>query len=104
VAEAATRAANEQTAFRPKSPYGVAMAAVISLVTHYRESYGLFACSGLLFNHDHRSSIFHSAFGPCLERKLRVLWQLSEVALAAVQKSQNATAPPKRAHVTRAGE
>src|SRR5258706_7651493 len=47
-----TRAANEQTAFRPKSPYGVAKAAALSLVTNYRESYGLFACSGLLFNHE----------------------------------------------------
>jgi len=47
-----TGAANEQTAFRPKSPYGVAKAAAISLVTNYRESYGLFACSGLLFNHE----------------------------------------------------
>ena len=47
-----TRAANEQTAFRPKSPYGVAKAASISLVATYRESYGLFACSGLLFNHE----------------------------------------------------
>jgi GDPmannose 4,6-dehydratase len=45
-------AANEQTAFRPKSPYGVAKAAAISLVTNYRESHGLFACSGLLFNHE----------------------------------------------------
>jgi GDPmannose 4,6-dehydratase len=53
-------AANEQTAFRPKSPYGVAKAAAISLVTNYRESYGLFACSGLLFNHESplRSSRF----------------------------------------------
>lgn len=47
-----TCAANERTAFRPKSPYGVAKAAAISLVTNYRESYGLFACSGLLFNHE----------------------------------------------------
>ena len=47
-----TVAANEQTAFRPKSPYGVAKAAAISLVTNYRESYGLFAWSGLLFNHE----------------------------------------------------
>jgi GDPmannose 4,6-dehydratase len=46
------RAANEQTAFRPKSPYGVAKAAAISLVANYRESYGLFACSGILFNHE----------------------------------------------------
>jgi GDPmannose 4,6-dehydratase len=47
-----TGAANELTAFRPKSPYGVAKAAAISLVANYRESYGLFACSGLLFNHE----------------------------------------------------
>jgi GDPmannose 4,6-dehydratase len=47
-----TRAANELTAFRPKSPYGVAKAAANSLVVNYRESYGLFTCSGLLFNHE----------------------------------------------------
>src|SRR5262249_805219 len=45
-------AANERTAFRPKSPYGVAKAAAISVVANYRESYGLFACSGLLFSHE----------------------------------------------------
>jgi GDPmannose 4,6-dehydratase len=44
--------ANELTAFRPKSPYGVAKAAATCLVANYRESYGLFACSGLLFNHE----------------------------------------------------
>jgi GDPmannose 4,6-dehydratase len=47
-----THPANEDTAFRPKSPYGVAKAAAISLVANYRESYGLFTCSGLLFNHE----------------------------------------------------
>jgi len=41
-----------RAAFRPKSPYGVAKAAAISLVANYRESCGLFACSGLLFNHE----------------------------------------------------
>jgi len=45
-------AANEQMPFRPKSPYGVAKAAAISLVSNYREAYGLFACSGILFNHE----------------------------------------------------
>ena len=45
-------AADESTAFRPKSPYGVAKAAAVSLVTNYRKSSGLFACSGLLFNHE----------------------------------------------------
>lgn len=44
--------ANEVTAFRPRSPYGVAKAAAVSLVTNYREAYGLYACSGLLFNHE----------------------------------------------------
>jgi GDPmannose 4,6-dehydratase len=46
------RAADESTPFRPKSPYGVAKAASISLVATYRESYGLFAASGILFNHE----------------------------------------------------
>ena len=44
--------ATETTAFRPRSPYGVAKAAAIQLVTNYRESYGLYVCSGLLFNHE----------------------------------------------------
>lgn len=42
----------ETTAFRPKSPYGIAKAAGIMLVANYREAYGLHACSGLLFNHE----------------------------------------------------
>jgi GDPmannose 4,6-dehydratase len=46
------RPADEDTAFHPKSPYGVAKAAAVTLVANYRESYGLFACSGLLFNHE----------------------------------------------------
>jgi GDPmannose 4,6-dehydratase len=46
------RPADETAAFRPKSPYGVAKAASVSLVANYREAYGLFACSGLLFNHE----------------------------------------------------
>ncbi len=46
------RAADESVAFRPKSPYGVAKAAAVSLVATYRESYGLFSCSGILFNHE----------------------------------------------------
>jgi GDPmannose 4,6-dehydratase len=46
------RGADECTIARPKSPYGVAKAAATSLVASYRESYGLFASSGLLFNHE----------------------------------------------------
>lgn len=44
--------ATESTAFRPRSPYGVAKAAAHWQVANYRESYGLFACSGILFNHE----------------------------------------------------
>lgn len=44
--------ATEETPFRPRSPYGVAKAAAFWTVANYRESYGLFACSGILFNHE----------------------------------------------------
>jgi GDPmannose 4,6-dehydratase len=44
--------ANEATAFRPRSPYAVAKAAAHWEVANYREAYGLFACSGILFNHE----------------------------------------------------
>ena len=45
-------AADERTAFRPTSPYAVAKSAAFGAVDVYREAYGLFACSGILFNHD----------------------------------------------------
>lgn len=44
--------ADEATPFRPRSPYGVAKAAAFWEVANYREAYGLFACSGILSNHD----------------------------------------------------
>jgi GDPmannose 4,6-dehydratase len=44
--------ADETTPFRPRSPYAVAKAAAYWAVANYREAYGLFACSGLLFNHE----------------------------------------------------
>jgi len=44
--------ADESTPFRPRSPYGVAKAAAFWEVANYREAYGLFACSGILFNHE----------------------------------------------------
>jgi len=44
--------ATERTPFRPRSPYGVAKASAHWLVTNYREAYGLYACSGILFNHE----------------------------------------------------
>ena len=45
-------AADEKTPFRPKSPYGVAKAAAFWQLANYREGYGLFACSGIMFNHE----------------------------------------------------
>jgi len=45
-------AAHEAMPFRPVSPYAVAKSAAYWLVATYRSSYGLFACSGILFNHE----------------------------------------------------
>ena len=42
----------ELTPFHPRSPYGVAKVFGHHLTVNYRESYGLFACSGILFNHE----------------------------------------------------
>ncbi|WP_035992799.1 GDP-mannose 4,6-dehydratase [Leptolyngbya sp. KIOST-1] len=44
--------ADETTPFRPRSPYGVAKATAFWEVANYREAYGIFAASGILFNHE----------------------------------------------------
>jgi GDPmannose 4,6-dehydratase len=44
--------ANECTPFHPRSPYAVAKSAAFWEVANYRDSYGLYACSGILFNHE----------------------------------------------------
>jgi GDPmannose 4,6-dehydratase len=44
--------ADETTQFKPRSPYAVAKAAAFWEVANYREAYGLYACSGILFNHE----------------------------------------------------
>jgi GDPmannose 4,6-dehydratase len=43
---------NEKTPFHPRSPYGVAKVFGHQITVNYRESYGMFACSGILFNHE----------------------------------------------------
>ena len=43
---------SEETSFYPRSPYGVAKAFGHHITVNYRESYELFACSGILFNHE----------------------------------------------------
>jgi len=47
-----SEAANELTPFHPRSPYAVAKASAFWLVDNYREAYSLFACTGILFNHE----------------------------------------------------
>lgn len=47
-----TESASERTPFRPRSPYAVAKVCGHNLVTNYREAYQLFACNGILFNHE----------------------------------------------------
>lgn len=46
------RAANEDMAFHPRSPYATAKATAHWTVANYREAYGLHACTGILFNHE----------------------------------------------------
>jgi GDPmannose 4,6-dehydratase len=43
---------NENTPFHPRSPYGVAKLYAYWITVNYRESYGIFACNGILFNHE----------------------------------------------------
>jgi GDPmannose 4,6-dehydratase len=47
-----TEPQNETTPFYPKSPYGAAKLYAYWVTINYRESYGLFACNGILFNHE----------------------------------------------------
>jgi GDPmannose 4,6-dehydratase len=44
--------AHENSQFKPSSPYGVAKASAFWQVANYREAYGIFACTGILFNHE----------------------------------------------------
>jgi GDPmannose 4,6-dehydratase len=43
---------SEKTPFHPRSPYGVAKLYSYWITVNYRESYGIFACNGILFNHE----------------------------------------------------
>lgn len=47
-----TAPANELTPFRPRSPYAVAKACAHNLVANYRDAYSMYACTGVLFNHE----------------------------------------------------
>jgi GDPmannose 4,6-dehydratase len=46
------QAADEETPFHPRSPYAVAKASAHWLIDNYRDAYSLYACTGILFNHE----------------------------------------------------
>lgn len=50
--EAAEAPQSESTAFRPRNPYGIAKLFAHGMVATYRENFGVFACSSILFNHE----------------------------------------------------
>jgi len=50
--DTSTNPANEETPFKPRSPYAVAKTSAHNLVANYREAYNLYACTGILFNHE----------------------------------------------------
>jgi GDPmannose 4,6-dehydratase len=51
-ADTGEHAANEKTPFNPTSPYAVAKASAYWIVNNYRTTYNMFACNGILFNHE----------------------------------------------------
>ncbi len=50
--ESISRLQNEETPFHPKSPYGMSKLFAHLAIKNYRETYGMFVCSGILFNHE----------------------------------------------------
>ena len=50
--KACSKYQDEDTAFMPQSPYAIAKLSAHHLVRNYRDAYGIFACSGILFNHE----------------------------------------------------
>jgi GDPmannose 4,6-dehydratase len=74
------RVANEETQFHPRSPYAVAKASAYWTVANYREAYGMFACTGILSNHDSplrprrfvTSKVIHAVASLALGKDLRI--------------------------------
>jgi GDPmannose 4,6-dehydratase len=72
--------ANEETQFYPRSPYAVAKASAYWTVANYRDAYGMFACTGILSNHDSplrpkrfvTGKIIHAAASLALGRATRI--------------------------------
>jgi GDPmannose 4,6-dehydratase len=65
----------ETTPFYPRSPYGVAKLYAYWITVNYREAYGMYACNGILFNHESRS-----AARPSSRARSRARWRASSSA------------------------
>ncbi|KAF6246738.1 GDP-mannose 4,6-dehydratase [Nitrosopumilus sp. b3] len=70
---------NEESPFIPRSPYGVAKVFAHNISNHYREAYNIFACCGILFNHE--SPLRGLEF---VTRKIS--WTLAEIKLGKQKK------------------
>lgn len=73
--------ANETTPFHPRSPYAVAKTSAFWLVDNYREAYKLFACTGILFNHE-------SPLRPARFVTQKIIGTVRRIASGATEKLQ----------------
>ena len=70
---------NENSAFKPRSPYGAAKVFAHQIVNHYREAYNIFACCGILFNHE-------SSFRGIEFVTRRISWNLARIKFKKIEK------------------
>ena len=70
---------NENSAFKPRSPYGTAKVFAHQIANHYREAYNIFACCGILFNHE-------SCFRGIEFVTRRISWNLARIKFKKIEK------------------
>ena len=70
---------NENSAFKPRSPYGAAKVFAHQIANHYREAYNIFACCGILFNHE-------SSFRGIEFVTRRISWNLARIKFKKIEK------------------
>ena len=70
---------NENSAFKPRSPYGAAKVFAHQISNHYREAYNIFACCGILFNHE-------SCFRGIEFVTRRISWNLARIKFKKIEK------------------
>ena len=70
---------DENSAFKPRSPYGAAKVFAHQIANHYREAYNIFACCGILFNHE-------SSFRGIEFVTRRISWNLARIKFKKIEK------------------